>query len=76
MRASDCRLASEVLGRAVTGLARVGLQRDDLITDEIAGAVAQFGKIGRDGEVHQKARPCAISWVNSSRPVPIPVSGA
>ena len=40
--------AAQILGRAVAGLARVGFQRDNLVADEILGAVAQIGEIGGD----------------------------
>ena len=83
MRRQQARLAAErhqflaeLLGGAVMGLALVALQRNDFVADESACALLQLLQLGGQGEIHQNARPWAISWVNSRMPVPIAVNGA
>ena len=70
------QLLTEVLGWTVVGLPVVALQRDDLVADESARALLQLLQFRGEGEIHQNARPWAISWVNSRMPVPMLVSGA
>ena len=70
------QFAAEFLGRPVRGLPLVALQRNDLVADEAAGALLQFLQFGREGKIHQNARPWAISWANSTMPVPIAVRPA
>ena len=67
---------AQFLRGAVRGLAFVALHGDDLVLDEGAGALLQVQQFGREGKIHQNARPWAISWVNCRMPVPIAVSGA
>ena len=55
------QFAAERLGWAVMRLPAVALQRNDLVTDESPCALLQFLQLRRKGEVHQKARPWAIS---------------
>ena len=40
------QFAAEFLGRAVRGLPRIALQRNDLVADEAAGALLQFLQFG------------------------------
>ena len=70
------KLLAEFLGGTVMGLPLVALQRNDFVADESARALLQFLQLGGQGEIHQNARPWAISWVNSRMPVPIAVNGA
>ena len=70
------QFAAELFGRAVRGLPRVAFQRHDLVADEAARALLQFLQFGRERKIHQNARPWAISWANSTMPVPIAVRPA
>ena len=74
------QLAFQLVAGAVGALAGVVLERDHLVTDEIARPDLQILQFRREREVHfrffQKARPSASSWVNSAMPVPIAVSPA
>ena len=75
--ASKChQFAAKRLGRTVRGLSRIAFQRDDLVADEAAGALLQRLQFGRKRKIHQNARPWAISWANSTMPVPIAVRPA
>ena len=67
---------AKFFGGAVVGLAAITLHRQDFVVDERARALLQVLQLGGQGEIHQKARPWAMSWVNSKMPVPMAVSGA
>ena len=70
------QFAAEFLGRPVRGLPRIALQRHDPVANEAARALLQFLQLGRERKIHQNARPWAISWANSTIPVPIAVRPA
>jgi hypothetical protein len=46
------QLAAQIFGRAVQAVARVALQRDDLLGNELPRTLAQGNHVGWDVEVH------------------------